>query len=183
MEALRWPLLFSLQPSTLALLDAADYVYDFQRHINAAGERVVARFFDDALGGDVTGLRGFTWHTPEGELAGATIDESFVYMALRMRTVAYEPGTRLAMSIDRCSLPLGRQMLQVMDTAPRPGGGCHLRWRIAIRYLPGMAPVAPAVTPIFRRMFEQSLDAVARHFDGAARPAVPPIRDGLANSG
>jgi hypothetical protein len=183
MEALRWPLIFSLQPSTLALLDAADYIYDFQRDIDAGGEQVFARFFDNALCGDVIGLRGFTWHTPEGEFPGAAIDESFVYMALRMRTVAYEPGTRLAMSIDRCSLPLGRQMLQVMDTIPRPEGGCRLRWRIAIRYLPGMSAIAPAVTPVFRRMFEQSLDAVARHFDGAARSTAPTIPDGLANSG
>ena len=166
--SLSWPLVFSLKPSTLDVLDAADYSYDFERDISATGEQVMARFFDDALGRDVAGLRGFRWHTPVGQFAGATVDESFVYMSLRMRTVCYDPGRRLAMSIDRCSLPLGRQMLQVMDTTPRTGG-CHMRWRVAIRYLPGMSPVAPAVTPLFRRMFEQSLDAVARHFDGTRR--------------
>ena len=177
-----WPLIFPLQPSTMDVLDAADYVYDFERTINATGEQAVARFFDDALASDVTGLRGFRWHTPFGQFAGATIDESFVYMSLRMRTICYEPGRRLATSIDRCSLPLGRQMLQVMDTVPRDGG-CHFRWRIAVRYLPGMSSIAPAVTPLFRRMFEQSLDAVARHFDVVRRPDQRRVRDALANSG
>jgi len=167
-SSLSWPLVFPLQPSTMDVLDAADYSYDFHRDIKATGEEVVARFFDDALGKDVTGLRGFKWHTPAGQFAGATVDESFVYMSLRMRTILYEPGRRLAMSVDRSSLPLGRQILQVMETAPRPGG-CHMRWRIAIRYLPGMSPVAPAVRPLFRRIFEQNLDAVTKHFDAAHR--------------
>jgi hypothetical protein len=168
--SLRWPLLFALQPCTLSLLDDADYLYEFRRDINASGEAVVARFFDDALRSDVTGLRGFAWHTRRGEFGGATVDEMFVYMSLRMRTVDYVPGRRLAMSIDRCSLPLGRQMLQVMDTTPRADGGCHLHWRIAVRYLPGMAAMAPAVTPVFKRMFEQTLGAIERHFARAPHP-------------
>jgi hypothetical protein len=163
----RWPLSFALQHSALDLLDRADYVYHFEREINAPGDEVFTRFFDDALKRDVTGLRGFVWHTPPGRFTGAIVDEAFVYMSVRMRTVAYEPGARLAMSIDRCSLPLGRQMLQVMETLPRTGGGCSFRWRIAVRYLPGMAPLAPVVTPLFRRMFQQTLDAVTRHFAAA----------------
>lgn len=158
---LRWPLLFPLTPSTLDLLEQPDYLYDLGRDFTAAGDVVLRTFFDQALAGEVTGLRGFTWHTPIGEFTGATVDEEFNFMSLRMRTVAYEPGVRLAQSIDRCSLPLGRQMLQVMDITPLPGG-CHVRWRIAVRYLPGMAAVAPAVTPLFRTMFEQTLDAVER---------------------
>ena len=108
------------------------------------------------------GLRGFTWQTSPGDFTAALVQEHFVYMSLQMRTIAWTPGSRLAMSIDRCSLPLGRQMLQVMDTTPLRGGGCQFRWRIAVRYLPGMAPAAPAVTPLFRRMFEQTLAAVDR---------------------
>lgn len=162
-SALLWPLLFTLQRSTLDLLDDADYVYDFERDINAPGAAVITQFFDDALASDVTGLRGFKWHTPPGEFSGAVIDELFDYMSLRMRTVRYVPGVCLAMSVDRCSMPLGRQMLQVMDTTPRDGGRhCHLRWRIAVRYLPGMSILAPAVTPLFKGMFEQTLDAVGR---------------------
>lgn len=157
-----WPLIFPLQPSTLDLLDHADYLYDLERQFNVPAERVVRTFFDDGLAGEVTGLRGFTWHTTPGAFDGAVVDERFVYMSLRMRTIAYEPGIRLAQSIDRCSLPLGRQMLQVMDTTALASGGCKFRWRIAVRYLPGMSAVAPMVTPGFGKMFEQTLDAVAR---------------------
>lgn len=157
-----WPLMFSLRPSTLDLLEHADYLYDLERDFDAPAEQVVRTFFDDSLAGEVAGLRGFTWHSPRGNFRDAVIDERFNYMSLRMRTVGYEPGVRLAMSIERCSLPLGRQMLQVMDSTPRAGGGCHFRWRIAVRYLPGMAMLAPAVTPLFRTMFEQTLAAVER---------------------
>lgn len=155
--------MFPLQHSGLQLLDDADYVYDFERDINAPGAAVVTQFFADTLTSDVTGLRGFVWHTPPGELSGAVVDELFSYMSLQMRTVEYLPGVRLAMSIDRCSMPLGRQMLQVMDTTPRDGGRhCHFRWRIAVRYLPGMSVLAPAVIPVFKAMFEQTLDSVDR---------------------
>lgn len=160
---LRWPLLFSLQPSSLTLLEHADYVYDLQRDFRADGRVVVAQFFDDDLAGRVTGLRGFIWHTTPGDFNGAVVQEHFGYMSLQMRTIEWTPGQRLAMSIDRCSLPLGRQMLQVMDTTPLPDGGCRFHWRIAVRYLPGMAPVAPVVTPMFKQMFEQTMTAVEQH--------------------
>lgn len=165
---MRWPLLFGLQPCTLDLLDDADYVYDLRRDFDAPGEAVFKTFFDDRLAAEVSGLRGFTWHTAAAQFDAATVDERFVYMSLRMRTVAYIPNERLAMSIDRCSLPLGRQMLQVMDAAPSDRGGCRLRWRIAVRYLPGMAPVAPVVTPVFRRTFEHTLAAVERSLMAAS---------------
>jgi hypothetical protein len=161
-----WPLLFSLKPCTTALLDEADYIYDLGREFNAPGDVVVRTFFDDGLANELAGLRGFNWHTARSEFKGATVDEHFVYMSLRLRTTAYEPNVRLAMSIERCSLPLGRQMLEVLDTTPLPGGRCHIRWRIAVRYLPGMSFVAPAVTPLFRAIFQQTLDAVGRRIAG-----------------
>jgi hypothetical protein len=162
--------MFGLKGSSLDLLHAADYVYEFQRQFDAPGDAVFRHFFDDELRRFVSGMQGFTWHTTPGQFDAAVVDEAFIYMSLRMRTVAYQPGARLAMSVDRCSLPLGRQMLQVMDATPRGTDGCYFRWRIAVRYLPGMAPLAPAVTPLFRRMFQQTLDAVARKTAAAPPP-------------
>ena len=175
-----WPLVFSLQPSGLDLLEHADYVYDLQHEFNADGRAVLAQFFDDSLVGGVTGLRGFTWKSTPGDFAAAVVQEHFVYMSLQMSTVAWTPGLRLATSINRCSLPLGRQMLQVMDVTPQRGGGCRFRWRIAVRYLPGMAVVAPAVTPVFRRMFEQTIEAVDRQLSGVETHQG---RGGRANTG
>lgn len=168
---MRWPLTFGLEPSSLELLDRADYVYDFRHAFDAPGDVVFSTFFDNGLAGHVPGFRGFTWHTPPGLFDAALVDESFTYMSLRMRTTEHQPGTRLAMSIDRCSLPLGRQMLQVMEASPRPGGGCAFRWRIAVRYLPGMSPLAPAVRPLFKRMFQRMLAGVERRSLDASCPA------------
>lgn len=166
---MRWPLIFGLQASSLDLLDRADYVYEHRREFAADGAEIFRRFFDDALREHVSGLCGFTWHTPPGDFDAAVVDEMFVYMSLQMRTIAHVPGARLAMSVDRCSLPLGREMLQVMDATPKADGGCDFRWRIAVRYLPGMSTVAPAVTPVFQRMFEQTLNAVERCSAAAGR--------------
>jgi hypothetical protein len=179
---MRWPLLFGLQPSTLDLLNRADYTYELRRNFTAPATVVLNSFFADDLAPEVSGLLGFTWHTPANDFTAAVVDEAFVYMTLRMRTIAYRPGEHLAMSIDRCSLPLGRQMLQVMDAEPL-GGGCAFRWRIAVRYLPGMSPAAPLVTPVFMRMFEETLAAVERHSAAAvARHGRHQFRDAHANN-
>lgn len=181
-----WPLMFSLQPSGLDLLEHADYVYDLHHEFDADGEAVLTQFFDDSLVGGVSGLRGFTWKTSPGNFDKAVVQEHFVYMSLQMRTVAFTPGLRLATSIDRCSLPLGRQMLQVMDATPARDGGCRLRWRIAVRYLPGMGAMAPLVTPLFRQMFEQTIAAVDRQLLGHRRLGdgrSHPVRGVPANSG
>lgn len=166
-----WPLVFPLRASTIELLDRADYVYDLSRDIDAPAEAVFERFFDDRLADDVPALQGFHWHTARGQFAGALVDETFTWMSLRLRTVLYEPGRRLAMSIERCSLPLGRQMLECLDATPR-GDGCRMRWRIAVRYLPGASVAAPLATPVFTKLFNTTFDAVAR------RPALaaPPVR-------
>jgi FAD/FMN-containing dehydrogenase len=160
---LHWPLVFGLQPSDSTLLDHADFIYDLERVVASSPEDALLAFFDDSEGRGAPGLLGFTWHSPMGQLDDAVIDEAFVFMTLRMRTVSYEPGQRLVLSVDRSSLPLGRQLCQVMEVTPR-AGGCHIRWRVAVRYVPGLAFAAPALVPLFRTLFTKVLDSIEAKF-------------------
>lgn len=161
----RWPLVVGLEPAGLELLETADHIFDLEAAVAASPEDAIATLFNGSLGSKVPGLLGFTWHTPEGELQDAVVDEAFVFMTLRLRTVVWEPGRRLAMSVDRCSLPLGRSMLQVVDATPAPGG-CRVRWRIAVRFLPLMAPAAPLLLPAFGKLFDSTLAALVAHHAG-----------------
>ncbi|MGC4083052.1 MAG: hypothetical protein QM736_13315 [Vicinamibacterales bacterium] len=93
-----------------------------------------------------------------GEFADAVLDEVFVFMTIRMRTVEYEPG-RLVLSVERCSLPLARQMVQVIEFTDTPDG-CRFRSRIAVTFRRDTGWASPTVIPLFRRLFLATLDRV-----------------------
>jgi len=162
---LQWPMLFALEPSDDSILTSADYIYEFERTINASGEDALTAMFDGLPPSAAPGFVRFVWHGPVGELADAVIDETFVFMNLRMRTVAYEPGRRLVLSIDRCSMPLARQMAQCIDITPAEGG-CRFRWRIAVRYRRDTGFASPVVVPLFRRLFEATINRLQARFAG-----------------
>lgn len=160
---LQWPMLFALEPSDDSILTAADHVYEFERTINASGEEALAAMFDGMPASAAPGFVRFVWQGPVGELSDAVMDETFVFMNIRMRTVAYEPGRRLLLSIDRCSMPLARQMAQSIDITPVEGG-CRFRWRIAVRYRRDTGFASPVVVPLFRRLFEATISRLEARF-------------------
>ena len=165
--SLQWPLLFALESSDSTLLDRADYVYEFERTIAGTPDAVLSAMFDGRPESSAPGCVGFHWYTPSGDLHDAVMDERFVFMNIRMRTVAYEPGRRLAVSIDRCSMPLATQMLQEMDVVP-VDGGTRFRWRIAVRYRRDTGFMAPLVKPLFRMMFSTTVDRLEKRFANQA---------------
>jgi D-arabinono-1,4-lactone oxidase len=162
-----WPLFFTLAPGTLSTLDRADAVVDLERIIAAAPQVVLDAFFDELTGRDTPTLRGFIWHTAKGQLEDAVVDEVFSFMTLRMRTVFYEPGVRLGVSVDRSSLPLATELFQLWDVTSCDGG-TRVRWRVALTYIPALALVTPPTLRIFRRLFEAVLDTVERRFAARA---------------
>lgn len=164
---LRWPLLFRLDPSDRALLGRADYVYEFERVVKAQAGTVLSAMFDGRPESAAPGFVRFHWHTPIGEFRDAIMDETFVFMNIRMRTVQYEPGRGLSISVDRCSMPLASQMLQDMELTP-VDGGTLFRWRIAVRYRRDTAFMAPLVTPMFRWLFATTLARLERRFAAGA---------------
>lgn len=160
---LRWPLLFRLDPSDPSLLGRADYVYEFERLIKAPADVALSAMFDGQPASAAPGLMRFLWHTPVGEFPDALMDETFLFMNIRMRTVHYEPGQRLAVSIDRCSLPLAAQMLQDLEFTP-VDGGTRFRWRIAVKYRRDTGFMAPMVTPMFRWLFSTTISRLQKRF-------------------
>ncbi len=138
----RWPLWFSMRPASLATLGRADKVFDLSRVVAASPADAIAAFFDEATTSTVPGLDGFIWHTQAGDLDGAVVDEAFAFMTMRMRTVDYQHGVRLVMSVDRCTLPLGAELLQIFEAEPRAGGAL-VRWRIAVCLVPSLPSARP----------------------------------------
>jgi hypothetical protein len=154
---------FSMRPASLATLERADRVFDLSRVVSATPAQAISAFFEEATTSTVPGLNGFTWHTEPGDLDGAVVDEAFSFMTMRMRTVACQPGVRLVMSVDRCTLPLGTEILQVFEAEPHPGGS-RVRWRIAVCLVPALAFGSAPVLALFARLFERVIDAVQRRF-------------------
>ena len=164
--SLRWPLLFRLEPSDRSTLGRADYVYEFERTINAPPDVVLSAMFDGHPLFRAPGCRRFDWHTPVGEFTDAVVDETFLFMNIRMRTAHYEPGRALVISIDRCSMPLASSMVQDMEVDAVDGGRTRFRWRIGVRYRKDTGFMAPMVTPLFRWLFSTTIKRLERRFAG-----------------
>lgn len=162
-QAWRWPLWFEMRPATMATLERADKVFDLSGVVATEPSSAIAAFFEGATTRTVPGLKGFIWHTQAGDLDGAVVDESFAFMTMRMRTVEYQHGVRLVMSVDRCTLPLGTELLQIFEAEPC-AGGCRVRWRVAVCLVPPLAFGAPPVLAVFGRLLARVLDAVQRRF-------------------
>lgn len=168
---LKWPMLFALDPADDSLLTDADHVYDLERFFPAPAGDVLSEMFGGHPRTAAPGVVRYEWHGPHGQLERAVMDETFVFMTIRLRTVVYDPDRRLLISVDRCSLPLARQMLQCVEMTP-VSGGCRLRWRIAVRFRRDTGFASPLVTPLFQKLFDGTLDRLQAYFVSEAKRRV-----------
>lgn len=158
-----WPSPFRLRPSDEGTLDRADHVFDLAGTFKAPPEAVLASLWSGEAG-NAPGLLRWVWHTEAGELDGAAFDEHFNFMTIGMHVVDYVPGRRLVVSVDRCTWPLGQEMVQVCELEPT-AEGCRMRWRIATVYVPGTAALAPVLVPAFRLLFETMMRRLEARFN------------------
>jgi hypothetical protein len=152
-----------MRPATMATLERADKVFDLSGVVATEPSSAIAAFFEGATTRTVPGLNGYIWHSQAGDLDGAVFDASFAFMTMRMRTVEYQDGVRLVMSVDRCTLPLGTELLQILEAEPC-ADGCRVRWRVAVCVVPLLAFGARPALAVFGRLLARVLDAVQRRF-------------------
>jgi hypothetical protein len=161
----KWPLVFSLIPSEQSFAREAVYKIDNQTLITAAPEHVYDEFI--GLG------NGFKWvqHlvrldllTPDSPPDRHIYDETWAFMTVRIRTLEARRGQRWVGSIDNSSLPLARQMLQVVTFETAPNGCTHFHWRVY--YTPSLLvrPILPVLQRIFEQMFHQDTQQLAAFF-------------------
>lgn len=163
----RWPMVFTLEPADLSLLDRARYGFHLQRDYGAPPEVVHKSFL--AFVGEPPwspGFVGVDWWTAPGELKDAEMDELYAFMSMRVHIIEHTPGRRSVSYVSRWSLPLATRMVQLIETDPLPSGGTHLSYRIGFDAPWIFAPMVPAVMWIFRRWFEVSLRGLGRLVDG-----------------
>lgn len=173
----KWPLVFALTPSEQSFADEAEYKIDNQALIQALPEQV----YDEFIGLE----NGIKWvkHlvrldvlTPDAPPDRRIYDETWAFMTVRIRTVEAEHGRRWVGSIDNSSLPLSRQMLQVVTFEPLPNGCTHFHWRLY--YTPSLLarPILGGLRRAFEQMFRQDTEQLAAFFR-ATRPAAGSLEE------
>lgn len=169
MPPLAWPRLFHLEPSDTSFAPRATFVIDNRAHIKAAPELV----FDEL----VTLAHGREWLEhfvdvswvgaeaaplpPDPRVLGRASDQTFLFMTLRIRIVVAERGRRLVSSVESCSLPLGKWMVEEVTFEPTADGGTDFRWTISSEALAVTRPFRPLIEPIFTAMFRKSTERFA----------------------
>jgi hypothetical protein len=160
-QRMKWPLLFRLTPSDPSFADRAPFVIDNQARIAAPPERV----FDELVGMEngtawVEHFLRLDW-VDRGEAVDRRVyDETFSFMSLRIRNIVAERGRLWIASVDACSFPLARQMLEVATFEP-DGDGTLFRWRVHYEPPAPVRPFRPVVQPFFERMFRRSTERLA----------------------
>ena len=159
-----WPCLFDLEPSDSSYAPGADLVFDNRAHIQASPERVFDELVTLAHGREwLEYFVGVTWTgpgaaptPPDPRVIGRTSDQTFLFMTLRIQIILAERGRRLVSSVNACSLPLARWMVEEVTFEPTAGGGTDFHWVISSKSLRLTRPFQPWIKPWFQDMFRKS---------------------------
>ncbi|HKP90717.1 MAG TPA: FAD-binding protein [Thermoleophilaceae bacterium] len=169
----RWPLPFKLRPSDAGFGERAPFVIDVQERLDAPAEAI----FDGIV--NLTGARDWLpdfvrarWVAGPNERGEQLVEETFKFMSQRVRTFLAEPGRHWMASIDACTLPLGRELMEDLELEPLPGGGTQVRWRYYYDPYPVLRPIRPLLHKEFDKMLRLSLRQLDEHL--ADRPAPGP---------
>lgn len=160
----RAPLPFGLRPSDATLLDRTPHVLEFRAVLDAPPTFAFDALVEPADAGPWMPAFWGAEHlsgVPSGR--GVVFDEHFAFLRLRLRTVEHVPGARWVASIERTSLPLASEMVEVLEMAPFEDRRTVMRWRIGYVPLAAVAPLHPVVQPLFRRFFAAIVDGLKRH--------------------
>ena len=173
---LAWPRLFHFEPSDTSFTPRATFVIDNRAHIQAAPELVFDELVTLAHGRewlehfvDVSWIgTGAAPMPPDPRVIGRTSDQTFHFMTLRIQVILAERGRRLVSSVESCSLPLAKWMVEEVTFEPTADGGTDFRWVISSESLGLTRPFQPLVEPLFEAMFRKSTERFAAFCGGLA---------------
>jgi hypothetical protein len=174
----RWPLLVKLRPSDAGFAERADFVIDEHAVIDAPPEAVYDAIVD--LVGAREWLADFVraeWVSGPDEQGRQVVDELFTFMTQRVRTFHAERGRRWMASIDACTLPLGREMMEDLELAPLPDGRTQLRWRYYYETYRVVMPIRAPLHNYFAKMIRKDIQALGEYL---AKRHAGPVADGAA---
>ncbi len=124
------PLLFALRPSDPGFAERAERVIDLHAVIEADPVPVLdaIAYLIDANEWLEDFIRADWLEGPDAE-DRQLVDETFGTLTQRTRTITYDPGRHWQATIERCTLPLGKEMLEDIAITPLPDGRSLVRWR------------------------------------------------------
>jgi len=158
------PLVCGFTPTTPSFAGEARFAIDHSAWIPAPPEQVYDEFSNCPHGREwVDQFVRLDVLTPDAPPDQRVYDEAFTFMSVRVRTLEAERGKRWLASIDRCTLPIAKKVLQVVTFEP-VNGGTHFRWRIY--YSPSwiVRPFLGLTQRLFDGLFRQSTQQLAAFF-------------------
>jgi hypothetical protein len=170
LDKIRWPMPFTLGDCDASLVGNATHELAFHWDFKQPPD-VVHRTFLGFMGDEhwAPGFIHLGWHTPEGELRDAVMDEFYWFMAMQIRVIDHTPGRRSVLRVERWSLPLATKMIQILETEPASNGGTHLTMRVAYNVPLIFRPLHPPVAAVFSRWFKSSFRGLDRYLQKTAR--------------
>jgi FAD/FMN-containing dehydrogenase len=160
----RWPLLFKLRHSDASFAERAPFVIDEHAVIGADAGDIYDAIVD--LVGARDWLADFVraeWLSGPDADGNQVVDEIFTFMTERVRTFHAERGVRWMASLDACTLPLARELMQDLELAPLPDGRTQLRWRFYYEPYAVMRPLRPILHGFFAKMVREDIARLDKH--------------------
>src|SRR5206468_1216085 len=142
-----------LRPSDESFAARAPFVIDEHAVIDAPAEAIYDAVVD--LVGARDWLADFVraeWISGPDADGNQLVDEIFRFMTQRTRTFRGERGRRWMASIDACTLPLARELMEDLELTPLPDGRTQLRWRFFYEPHPLVKPLRGPVHKVFAKM-------------------------------
>jgi D-arabinono-1,4-lactone oxidase len=163
----RWPLVFKLRPSDASFGERAPHAIDVTETLAASPEAI----YDGIV--NLTEARDWLpdfvrarWIAGPNERGEQVVEETFKFMSQRVRTFVAEPGRHWMASIDACTLPLGRELMEDLELEPLPGGGTRVRWRYYYDPYTALKPIRKLLHKEFDHMLRLSLEQLDAHITG-----------------
>ena len=160
----RWPLLFKLRPSDAGFGERAPHAIDITVTLRSSAEEI----YDGIV--NLTGARDWLpdfvrarWVEGPDADGRQVVEETFKFMSQRVRTFVAEPGRHWMASIDACTLPLGRELMEDLELEPLPDGGTRVRWRYYYDPYTALKPFRKLLHKEFDHMLRLSLEQLDEH--------------------
>jgi len=163
----RWPLIFKLRPSDAGFADRAPYVIDEHAVLAAPAEQIYDAIVD--LAGAREWLADFVraeWVSGPDADGNQVVDEIFRFMSERVRTFHAERGVRWMASVESCTLPLAREMMQDLQLSTLPDGRTQLRWRFFYEPYGALGPLRGLLHRFFAKMIRADIASLDEYLAG-----------------
>ena len=163
-NARRWPLPFKLRPSDAGFAERAPHAIDITTTLSASPDAVYDGIVNltDARDWLPDFVRARWVYGPDAD-GGQVVEETFRFMSQRVRTFVAEPGRHWMASIDACTLPLGRELMEDLELEPLPDGGTRVRWRYYYDPYAALKPFRKLLHKEFDHMLRLSLEQLDAH--------------------